>query len=271
MNKLVDFHIHSKFSGCAARENTIENIINEAIRKGLKKIVITDHFFQEHSYYHGATDLRQFLDHLSSIKKVRQNCNLKVLAGVEIDVTAEGDVLAPEEVFKKTEWIAAGVHFHDGRLPFNKNYQVQDYEKRNKSMAKSGKHNLIEESLKAHIKAAGHPCVNTIAHPFENMGMAFLFSSVEELPFDFINVFFQRLKATKKPFEFNRAIYTIKTPESRDFVKNYTKVVKMAVSQDIPIVLGSDAHSLNDIGHTPWREYEKLVGENSGKEFCRKD
>ena len=42
-----DFHIHTVWSHCADRENTLENIIETAQWLGLKTIAFTDHYFQD--------------------------------------------------------------------------------------------------------------------------------------------------------------------------------------------------------------------------------
>ena len=41
-----DFHIHTAWSHCADRENTLENIIETAQWLGLKTIALTDHYLK---------------------------------------------------------------------------------------------------------------------------------------------------------------------------------------------------------------------------------
>ncbi len=80
--KLVDYHIHSLYSSDSSAK--LEDIANSAITKGLKEIVITDHFEptsvdNEYTYYNP-------VDQLVSIETLNEKLDgkLKIRQGVEL-------------------------------------------------------------------------------------------------------------------------------------------------------------------------------------------
>jgi len=80
--KLVDYHIHSSYSSDSSAK--LEDIAHSAISKGLKEIVITDHFEptsvdNEYTYYNPVDQL-VFIDALNE----KLNGKLKIRQGVEL-------------------------------------------------------------------------------------------------------------------------------------------------------------------------------------------
>ena len=77
-----DFHIHSKLSSCSNHpEQTNENILNYAKKNNLKKIILTDHYWD--SAVSGASDWYepQNFEHLNLAKPLPQADGIEFLFG----------------------------------------------------------------------------------------------------------------------------------------------------------------------------------------------
>lgn len=102
MKLIADLHTHTSYSAHAL--NTISEMINEAVRLGLKAIAITDHGpsmpDSGHIWYFGnGEDLPDIID------------GTLVLFGGEIDVmNVQGDMDLPASYMEKLDWVIASLH-----------------------------------------------------------------------------------------------------------------------------------------------------------------
>lgn len=86
----INLHIHSTYSD---GRNSIEQIVNAALKTDLKYICITDHFTDSWKADHISTlnnfeKIKRYLEDLSYFQEclIKQNKNLTLLKGVEIDL-----------------------------------------------------------------------------------------------------------------------------------------------------------------------------------------
>lgn len=110
-----DFHIHSRLSLCSNHpEQTPENILNYAKENGLKKIVLTDHFWDpdvpgtENGFY-----IQQPLDRIKEALPLPQEDGIDFLFGGETDMSMDYTVgISPAHYNDLDFIIIPTTHFH---------------------------------------------------------------------------------------------------------------------------------------------------------------
>ncbi|MGH2936306.1 MAG: DNA polymerase/3'-5' exonuclease PolX [Gaiellaceae bacterium] len=96
-----DLHTHTTWSSDG--KNTLEEMVDAAVARGYDYYAITDH-----SHY-----LREgrLAAQLEEIERVRDRFpTIHVLAGVEANIRASGEVDVPEEELSRLDWVVASVH-----------------------------------------------------------------------------------------------------------------------------------------------------------------
>ena len=109
-----DFHIHSKLSSCSNHpEQTNENILNYAKKNNLKKIILTDHYWD--SAVSGASDWYepQNFEHLSLAKPLPQAEGIEFLFGCETDMDKNCRIGIPPSRYDDFDFIIISTtHLH---------------------------------------------------------------------------------------------------------------------------------------------------------------
>ena len=103
-----DFHVHSKYSDGIA---SIADIAGKAVSMGYKYVAICDH--SKSAKYAGGMETAVLLRQLEEIKKVNAglvNRGLRVLAGVEVDIKANGTLDFPDDLLEKLDVVVASIH-----------------------------------------------------------------------------------------------------------------------------------------------------------------
>jgi DNA polymerase (family 10) len=103
-----DFHVHSKYSDGIA---SIADIAGKAVSMGYKYVAICDH--SKSAKYAGGMETAVLLRQLEEIKKVNAglvNRGLRVLAGVEVDIKADGTLDFPDDLLEKLDVVVASIH-----------------------------------------------------------------------------------------------------------------------------------------------------------------
>lgn len=110
-----DYHIHSNISQCSGEaEQTPENILKYAKERGLKRIALTDHFWDEavpgasnwYSTYHKLTDLKRALP-------LPTDNEVEFFFGCETDMDKNGVIgISPEHYGDFDFIIVATTHMH---------------------------------------------------------------------------------------------------------------------------------------------------------------
>jgi DNA polymerase (family 10) len=128
----ADLHVHSTWSDGKA---SVLDMVKAAAARGLKVVAITDHSAAA-TYAHGLTYAR-WKEQKKEIEAARKAVpGIRVLHGMEVDVTADGGIDLPIEAQGKLDWIIAAVH--------------------------SGFRNRVTERV---LRAMENPYVDAIAHP----------------------------------------------------------------------------------------------------------
>jgi DNA polymerase (family X) len=96
-----DLHTHSHWS--ADGKSTLEEMLEAAVARGYEYYAVTDH-----SHYLRGGRLQEQLEEIERLRA--RFPGLRVLAGVEANIRASGEVDVPEEDLKLLDWVVASVH-----------------------------------------------------------------------------------------------------------------------------------------------------------------
>jgi DNA polymerase (family 10) len=107
-------------------QNSIEEMVKEAIKLGLEYICITDH--TKSLAMTGGLDEEKLLKQMNEIDKLNQKYKgkIKILKGAEVNILKDGSLDIKDEVLAKLDFVGAAVHSHFN-LP--KNIQTERIKK----------------------------------------------------------------------------------------------------------------------------------------------
>ncbi|MBT3221391.1 MAG: DNA polymerase/3'-5' exonuclease PolX, partial [Proteobacteria bacterium] len=102
-----DLHLHTTASD---GRGSMEDMAHEAIQLGYQYIAITDHTAS--CAVARGQDEGALADQMDAIKRLdRRIPELKVLAGVEVDILPDGSLDIDEKLLRELDWVIASVHF----------------------------------------------------------------------------------------------------------------------------------------------------------------
>jgi DNA polymerase (family 10) len=105
-----DLHLHSNWSD---GKNSLEDMANEAVQRGLKIIALTDHTISAPtSNPADRLSIDQIPGRNSSIKKIQTQMagKLTILNGIEVDILPDGRLDFPDEVLAQFDLVIASIH-----------------------------------------------------------------------------------------------------------------------------------------------------------------
>ncbi|MBU2044755.1 MAG: DNA polymerase/3'-5' exonuclease PolX [Candidatus Omnitrophica bacterium] len=101
-----DFHVHSLYSD---GKNTIQEMAEAAQKRGYKYLGISDH--SQSLKVAGGLSIKELKDSIEEIEKINRKLKgIKVLAGTEVDILAEGGIDYPESILKELDFVIAAIH-----------------------------------------------------------------------------------------------------------------------------------------------------------------
>jgi DNA polymerase (family 10) len=131
-----DLHTHTKWSDGA---NTTEQMVKAAVTRGYEYVALTDHSKSE--YIAHGMDEKQLLKYVDEISKLKKKYagKIKILAGSEVDILADGKLDYANKYLEKLDWVIASVHsrFKQSRAEMTKR--------------------IINALSNEHVNALGHP------------------------------------------------------------------------------------------------------------------
>ena len=238
-----NFHIHtSPLSHCARKEMLPQAVISEAKKAGLKEIAITNHIqaYEEEKFLSSAAALAD--------ETTAYTDGIKVYIGAEFSAFAPGEY-----------------NFRDGECPeryfrmYSHNHYANDCWTQPQDRSALGYKRHCDEILSALIRsgkadALAHPFFDRyIVREFEEYG--FHFGSVTDLWTDNeLGDYFTLANAFGTAWELNIRLL----PDYPAFARRYFNIGREAGAV---FFIGSDAHTLEDIGTAPHKdEIKKLLG-----------
>ncbi len=101
-----DLHVHSKYSDGNA---TIEQIANQAKKKGREWVTISDH--SQSLKIAGGTPVKEVYKKIGEIKKYNsKNKNFRILCSMEVDIRNDGSLDYEDELLKELDFVIAAIH-----------------------------------------------------------------------------------------------------------------------------------------------------------------
>jgi DNA polymerase (family 10) len=93
-------------------QNSIEEMVKEAIKLGLEYVCITDH--TKSLAMTGGLDEEKLLKQMDEIDKLNQKYKgkIKILKGAEVNILKDGSLDIKDEVLAKLDFVGAAVHSH---------------------------------------------------------------------------------------------------------------------------------------------------------------
>lgn len=235
-----DFHIHTKYLGCANGTMEVPAIVKECERLGVKSLGITDHL-------HSLDNLELHLPIKKDIHEL--NTGVAVFFGVELNfLAADGGFAYSEEVKEQYgfQFAIGGIH----------GTYVDAYDLKR----------IVEVQHRHHLKACRDPLVDVLVHPywfgkseFDEKGWPW-FDSLHAVPESYARELGQTAKATGTAIEINACANLANSTYSDRYVKEYIAFLSVVAEEGACFALGSDAHDigrLKDI-QTAWQVAEQL-------------
>ena len=235
-----DFHIHTKYLGCANETMEIPAIVQECQRLGVTQLGITDHL--------------NSLDKLGRHELIRKDIEslapeMDVYFGVELNFTAaDGGFAFSAEVKEQYgfQFAIGGIH----------GTYMDAYDLRK----------IVDVQHRHHLKTCRDPLVDVLVHPywfgkgeFDGKGWPW-FDSIRAVPESYARELGQTAKETGTAIEIN-ACANLKNPDCSDrYVKEYIEYLAIIAGEGACFSLGSDAHDIKRLGEiqAAWQVAKQL-------------
>lgn len=237
MNKKIESHIHTIY--CNHAKNSPDEMIDSSIRKGFESIGFSEHLNLSYLAERGGdvqiTSKENFASYYKNVKEAQK----KYRGKIEVRIGAEADYLSCFENDIKKEiakfdfdYVMGSIHFIGAKVEYveyaNRELVVSEYFKETKKLISSGLFDVLS-----------HPFLVQYSHGLKEKDFTEEFDEIVRL-----------LKKQSMSVDFN----TSRIKDS-DIVKMQEHTnpghyfLTKCVQNDIPLVLGSDAHNIDKIGY----------------------
>jgi len=235
-----DYHVHTKYLGCANETMEIPAILKECERLGVTSLAITDHL-------HG-------LDQLPLHAPIRRDIlasdsEVEVYFGVELDFTG------CDKGFPFSEQIKAehGFQFAIGGIhdPYLEQYDLKK---------------LVDIQHRHHLRTCQDPLVEVLVHPywfnrsrFERNGWPW-FDSMKAVPEAYARELGQASRDSGTAIEINAGANLVNAAFSEGYVREYHDYLAILAEEGAIFALGSDAHDISHLARirASWQMADKL-------------
>ncbi|MBQ8409690.1 MAG: PHP domain-containing protein [Clostridia bacterium] len=229
-----DYHIHSHLSLCSNDpEQSNERILQYAKENGLKKICLTDHFWD--ASVAGAPDWykKQDMEHILQAKPLPESEGIEFLFGAETEFNRKHVVATAKETFDELDFvIIPTTHLHMRGLTITEeDYQSNDARGR---IWVSRMDALLDQDLPFHKIGIAH-----LACPlFDNRSRQHYLDSLSLIPSDEMERVFAKAAEVGVGIELNFGDMKC-TDDEADTV---LRMFRIAKAQGCKFYCGSDAH-----------------------------
>ena len=228
-----DLHIHVEYCGHAPGM-TVPAIITRAEQLNLKTIAFTCHIFSEN-------DIAILAKVRSDIKKT--GTDLNVIVGAEIDTDGDHhDGRLITNNFNEMDYIVAGIHY----IP---SVNILPHTPADNPLTPEDFFNKWRTTI---LGLLTNEKINTFAHPGRLLATA---CDLDIFFDDALCVFAQAAKLSAK----NNIAWEINELNAQKIPKKYHErwheIYKIALAASVPLVYGSDAHTVNAVGTHDFTQY----------------
>ena len=208
----VDLHMHTNWTD---GKNSVLEMYKSACKRGLDVIL-----YSEHARYKSVDWFKDFAQEVRSIK--RKNC--LPLVGVESKIlNYKGEIDIHPKIVKECDLIMGSVHRFPGEDGINLKKHISKYKKKE----------AIEIEFELSIAALKYSPIDILGHPF---GMSYSRFKTKP-PWKLIIELIKTAKRYKKAFEINSKYHN-----------QAKKMINKCLENETLISLGSNAHSVREIG-----------------------
>ena len=255
--KLMDYHSHNRRCGHALGE--IEEYVKIAIKKDFMEIGITDHFpleaiiddpQYEDIIKRASMAIKEFSNYIEEIKRLKDKYKdkIKVLISTEVNFATPGRALTRQKEILEPymddfDYLLGAIHdikWHDSPVI------IMDPREGSEALITYGMEKINSEYINKLIKLVETDFFDVIAH-FDNhrVLMRPVKPEYSEKTWQKLLNLLDKIKNREMAIEINTS-GTLKGIDSQ-FPED--AIVKEAIQRDIPLTLGSDAHSPEYIGY----------------------
>ena len=107
-----DVHMHTVETD---GRNTIEEMAEAARTHGYRYMAITDH--SKNLAFANGLDDKRALEHVKRIRAANENAGIRIFAGIEVDILADGTLDLSDSVLEEMDVVIASVHSHMNQSP----------------------------------------------------------------------------------------------------------------------------------------------------------
>lgn len=226
-----DLHIHTYHSPCGKGEMTPAHIASVAIKGGVERIAITDHFYT-------FTDRRIFRKIRADLARLELDGKPKVYVGCEVEVMAPGRTAGDASLADELDFVMAGTtHFQ--------NTGITDLPKTDDEQE------IGRYYLEMFEYAVSLPWVDVIAHPFYVVPSVCSLRVLKYIPQDRLITALIQARENNVAMEISR-----RALGQLDFSIPFYRLCKEI---GLKFTVGSDAHSLDMVGNV-W-DVEPIITE----------
>ncbi|HPP30776.1 MAG TPA: PHP domain-containing protein [bacterium] len=230
-NTLIDYHIHTVYSGHSTPDMTVRSIVERAELLGLESIVILEHAFYSSM---GRVCLEQIKKEVNYIES-----GVNILVGMEIDpdYTRKGKLIFDDFNRNELDIVLVGTHTIPG---IGKGWHIElELTQKEKERVYHTWFEMMEAVLE-------DLPVDIIAHPGRLISRNGIIEKFRGKVLKDFEHLFSIAKKKDVAFELNESL--LKMFQNENLLQPYTEIVRLALSIGLKISLGSDAHSLDRIG-----------------------
>ncbi|HUT23008.1 MAG TPA: PHP domain-containing protein [Sumerlaeia bacterium] len=237
-----DFHIHTKYLGCANETMEVPAIVRECARLGMGSIAIADHL--------------NSLDRLALHVPIKRDIQALEDPALEVFFAVELNFTGPDEGFAFSEEVRDeyGFQFAIGGIH---NSFIEEYDLRK----------IVEIQHRHHLKTCEDPLVQVLVHPYwfgasdyENRGWP-PFDSMRAVPESLVRELGQAARETDTAIEINCCMVARGGRYSDAFVSEYIDFLAMLAEEGARFAPGSDAHDIGGLAGVAvaWDAAERLA------------
>jgi len=236
----LDYHIHTKYLGCANETMEVPAIIAECERLGVTSLAITDHL--------------NSLDRLELHFPIREDLGkldggVEVFFGVELNFTGcDGEFVYSGEIRDQLgfQFAIGGIH----------GTYLEEYDLKK----------LVDIQHRHHLKTCADPLVNVLVHPywfgrkpFDDRGWPW-FDSMKVVPEAYTRELGRTARETGTAIEINACANLVNPNYSSRYVEEYFEYLAILAEEGCVFALGSDAHDINRLAaiEAAWEMADRL-------------
>ncbi|MHA1985023.1 MAG: histidinol-phosphatase [Promethearchaeota archaeon] len=274
--KLMDYHTHNKRCGHALGE--IEDYVKSAIQKNLIEIGITDHFplgtiiddpQLNDIIKRASMEVKEFPNYVKEINRLKKKYEnkIKILLSTEINFATPGRALTRqrkvlEPFIDDYDYLLGAIHdikWHESPVI------LMDPRESSEALKKYGSEKIILEYIQKLVKLVDTDYFDVIAH-FDNHRVLFRPNTPQysENTWQKLLDLLNRIKNKGMAIEIN----TSGVLKGIDSQFPSDEIVKEIIQLDIPMILGSDAHSPEYVGYM-FEEFIKKAKKWGLSHICR--